>query len=110
MAEKKLRDRINRIFTEAESERLMFFFDGEGNVTVNADVHGMGCVEAKAFLKNVIAVFRNSFTLVVIHGCNRGTAIRDMVRRESLSSKVVRMSRPVWNDGVTEMRVRALCA
>ena len=108
MSEKGMRWRLGLIFTEDEISRIRMHAGDFPSVTV--DVHGMGCLEAKAFLKNVIALFRNAFKLVVIHGYNNGTAIRDMVRREKLSSKVTAVHSWYWNDGVTEMDVQALCA
>ena len=109
MAEKTLRARFGMVFTKQELERMVFIFAGNGEVTVQADVHGMTCQEARAFLKNLIAVIRYSFRLVVIHGFHRGTCIRDMVRSEKLSDKVVGTKCFLENDGITELDVRALC-
>jgi DNA-nicking Smr family endonuclease len=108
MSEKGMRWRLGLVFTEDELLRIKTTAGDIPSVTV--DVHGMGCLEAKTFLKNVIALFRGAFKLIVIHGFNNGTAIRDMVRREKLSSKVTAMHSLYWNDGVTEFDVQALCA
>lgn len=108
MSEKGMRWRLGSIFTEDELRRINVH---EGDLpSVTVDVHGMGCLEAKTFLKNVIALLRGAFKLVVIHGFNNGTAIRDMVRREKLSSKVTAVHSWYWNDGVTEFDVKALAA
>ena len=116
MSEKNMMIRMRMIFTDDEKKRISIqqARDGGGFTTVvTADVHGMNCRQAKAFIRNVIALFRGSFKLVVIHGFHSGTALRDMIRTEAAT-----FSRKVnadsvhgwyWNDGVTEMRVSALC-
>jgi hypothetical protein len=108
MAEKTLRTRFGMILTNEELTRLILTITSAGDVTVSADVHGMTCKEAKEFLKKLITLIRGPFHLIVIHGFHRGTSIRDMVRRECLSEKVAETKVCEWNDGVTEMDVRAL--
>ena len=112
MADKKMkmRLRLGMVFTKEQMERLSVSSTNDGVVTVRANVHNMTCQEAKTFLKNVIALFRGAFRLIVVHGFHHGTCIRDMISRELLSDKVVRVNRCQWNEGITEIDIRALCA
>lgn len=116
MSEKNMMMRMRMIFTEEEKKRISIqqARDGCGSMwIVTADVHGMNCRQAKTFIKNVIALFRGAFKLVIIHGFNSGTALRDLFRTEgaTLSGKVCANSVHgwYWNDGVTEMDITALC-
>lgn len=52
----------------------------QGN-TVEIDLHGLTAADAKYRLEHLLSHAPDSVTEVrVIHGCNRGQALRDMVR------------------------------
>lgn len=107
MSETNMRRRLGRIFTDDEMQRITMNIEN-GRPTIKVDVHGMACNEARKFLSNLIALFRTAFRLVVIHGYTHGTAIRDMIRENSLSEKVDSVHMWYWNDGVTELSIKAL--
>ena len=112
MSEKNMKVRMRQVFTDEEMRRISVNVT-DGRATVIADVHGMGCLQARVFISNVIALFRGAFNLIVVHGFNHGTALRDMIRRnpfEEISSKINSVRSLPWNDGVTQMDIRALCA
>lgn len=75
--------RLELIMTQEEIERLTFYdFGEEGErlglkTEVLADVHGMTKKGAIRYLKNLVRATKESFWLVVIHGCNHGRAIKD---------------------------------
>lgn len=109
MTERKMRERMRMVFTDEQIRRVVV---QDKNQTVNliADVHGMGCQEATMFVKNLVALFTESFKLTVVHGYHNGTAIRDTIRKTDISPKVTRVHWTGYNDGVTEFNIRTLCA
>lgn len=108
MTEMTITARMADIFTDDEKNRVSVECGGQGT-SLAVDVHKMSRVECMRFLKNLIALFRDSFSLTVIHGYNNGTVIRDMVRNEKLSPKVTSVRWDTHNDGVTRLCVRSLC-
>ena len=95
------------IMSEEELNRIRFQdVAGGKTMEVIADVHGMKRFEAKRFLKNIIAVIRGAFLLLIIHGYNHGTAIRDMIRGSELGTTRIRNLTGVeWNKGQTVVTV-----
>ena len=70
------------------------------------DVHGMSCHQTMQFLKNIIAMFNHGFTMNVIHGYNRGHAIKDMLREDKFrSSKKIKAESVGWNPGMTKLTI-----
>lgn len=68
------------IFTNAQLARLSIKHQEDKDILVFADVHGMSCRQASVFIANIINAARIAFKLVVCHGFNHGTAIKDMLR------------------------------
>ena len=54
------------------------------------DLHGMSCQQASRFLRNLIALVKTACEMTVIHGYNHGQALKDLVRKGGLSTRVVR--------------------
>lgn len=92
------------IFTEEQLNRIDVKQD-EGIEKVTVDVHGLGCREAKTFLRNIIAINREPFKLDVIHGYNHGMCIKVMLLNETVSERVTEV-RPWRNNlGKTTLMV-----
>ena len=108
MTETTIATRMTKIFTDDERNRVKVNCSGP-ETSLSVDVHKMSRIECMTFLKNLIALFRGSFSVTVIHGYNNGTAIRDMVRNEKISPKVTSIRWDTHNDGVTRLCVRGLC-
>lgn len=87
-----------------DSWRVNAFTDCNGNVVVRLDLHYLTCSSCKKIIKNVIAITRSDFTFLIIHGQNHGTAIRDMVRNEVLSERIVSRIVPDFG-GATILKV-----
>lgn len=98
--------RLAMIFTQEDMKRIQFKEKKDGT-KIFADVHGMKCREAQKFIKNIINVIRNTFELIVIHGYNHGTAIRDMIRESFTNSHVTDIIPDAYNQGVTHLIVEA---
>ena len=96
-------NKIQIIYTPEQMNRIRFSKSTGRNEQVTVDVHGMKCVEAKRFINNLINLVHDSFHLVVIHGYNHGTAIRDMLADNFDNSHVVRRYLDQRNQGMTHM-------
>lgn len=71
------------------------------NNEITLDLHGLTVADARKKLQNAIsAASPQTKQIRVIHGCNNGTAIRDMVRKQS-SPRIDGMTRGIANDGET---------
>lgn len=73
------------------------------NGELYVDVHGMTCLEAQKFLKNVIALMKGDFCMYVIHGYNRGCAIKEMLQNTKLSTRNYQIWHISWNPGMTKL-------
>ena len=76
---------------------------------IEIDLHGLKADEAK---KKIDAVIRgassSTYRIRVIHGYNRGTSLRGMIREEygyGREPKVLRIDGG-WNEGITELILR----
>ena len=59
-------------------------------LTIEVDIHGMRCEEAKRQLERLISSAPKDITeIIVIHGCHGGTALQNMVRRELSHPRIV---------------------
>ena len=99
-------NKLNIILTKEEMNRVtMSIRDGIFKITIN--VHKMTRQGAKRIIKNIIAVIREMFILLVIHGYNNGTAIKDMLRTDFLSMRIEKIEGEKYNQGRTKIEVCA---
>lgn len=93
------------IFTKEELTRITKDV-GTYPQTITVDVHGMSCQDALRFVKNIVALhFRDSFNLIVIHGYNGGTAIKETITDHKISARVRNVRHCWWNPGITTFQV-----
>lgn len=95
--------RLGMIFSQADIDRITVKDTASKNLQVTVDVHGMKCCEAKKFINNIINAVRTAFKLVIIHGYNHGTAIKDMLAENFSNSHIVNQYQDLYNKGVTHM-------
>ena len=96
--------RINLLFPEDDLSRLTIY--EEDSISIRIDVHGLSRLEARRLITNVANVGCNmAYTLVIIHGFNHGTAIKDMLANDFALPRV-RSNRPdPVNPGVTLLSI-----
>ena len=99
--------RLKMIFTQEEINRLKITEIDENKIRIIADVHGMKCSQARRFINNIINAVRVAFQLIVIHGYNHGTAIKDMLAENFSNSHIVEQHADFYNQGVTHMYIAA---
>lgn len=97
--------KLSTIFTSDEMARLSINEVSDSELRIIADVHGMKCKSAKRFINNIINVVRRCFVLVVIHGFNHGTAIKDMLADGFANSHIQGKYQDISNLGVTYLRL-----
>lgn len=92
--------KFETVFPKEDMGRIAASKDGD----LYVDVHGMTCLEAQKFVKNIIAFMRDGYSIYVIHGYNRGHAIKEMLRNTPLSAREYRVHSVGWNPGMTSIR------
>lgn len=69
---------------------------------IKLDIHGMTSGEAKKrVLKAIEKAPVGTEKIIVIHGCNNGTVLRDMVRKNVRSPRILDIIPTFSNDGET---------
>lgn len=97
-------EKLALILSDGELERIKIS-EGNGELKLIADVHGMKCIQAKRFLSNIINVMRTAFQLIIIHGFNHGTAIRDMLSKNFINPHIAYQYVDPYNEGMTHILV-----
>ena len=93
--------KLQMIFTKDEISRLSI----KEKPQIIVDVHGMKCSQARRFINNIINTIRESFKLIIIHGYNHGTAIKDMLADNFCNSHIAEQYIDPYNQGVTHMLI-----
>ena len=97
--------RLRMVLTNDELSRISIQEKSQGRILITADVHGMRCYEAKRFINNIINIVRMSFQLVIIHGYNHGTAIKEMLAQNFNNNHIYKQCPEPRNQGVTHMLI-----
>ncbi len=108
MSKERMFRNLDMIYGAEITERVEWITNDNGEIVVRADLHRMTRREAKQFIKNMIALLhKNPFTLILIHGYNHGTALKEMLYGEHISDRILSISSPVWNPGESFLSVAA---
>lgn len=97
--------KLQMIFTNNEISRLSIREEPGTKPQIIADVHGMKCSQARRFINNIINTIRETFRLIIIHGYNHGTAIKDMLADNFCNSHITEQYIDPYNQGVTHMLI-----
>ena len=97
--------RLKMILTKEELNRLTVQESSNGKIRITADVHGMKCAEARKFINNIINIVHATFQLIVIHGYNHGTAIKEMLSQNFINSHVYKQFPDSRNQGITHLLI-----
>jgi len=99
--------RLSMILTKEELSRLSIRENSGSELRIVADVHGMKCVQVRRLINNIISIVRGAFQLIIIHGYNHGTAIRDMLENDFNNEHISESFIEPYNLGVTHMVIAA---
>ena len=100
-------NRLKMVFTSEEISSLIISEISESKISIVADVHGMKCSQARRFINNIINTVRVAFQLIIIHGYNHGTAIKDMLAENFSNTHITEQHLDPYNQGVTHMLIAA---
>lgn len=100
-------NRLRMVFTNEEISRLTISEINERRIRIVADVHGMKCSQVRRFINNIINTVRVAFQLIIIHGYNHGTAIKDMLAENFSNTHITEQHPDPYNQGVTHMLIAA---
>ena len=100
-------NRLRMVFTSEEIDRLTISEIDEKTICIVADVHGMKCSQARRFINNLINTVRVAFQLIIVHGYNHGTAIKDMLTQNFSNSHISEIHLDPYNQGITHMLIAA---
>ncbi len=74
---------------------------------ITIDIHGLTSDEAKRqLLGRINRANAETEKIVVIHGCNNGTVLRDMVRKQIRSNRILEIAPTFLNDGQTTIYLK----
>lgn len=93
------------LFSEDELSRVKIRNNNDDTKTFTVDVHGMTIKTAKRFIKNIIALNRDSFNMNIIHGFNNGCSIKEMLRNTFLSERITKIDDVFYNEGMTVLQI-----
>ena len=100
-------NRLSMVFTQEEINRLTISEIDEYKIQITADVHGMKCSQARRFISNIINTVRVAIQLIIVHGYNHGTTIKDMLAENFGNTHVTEQHLDLYNQGVTHMLIAA---
>lgn len=99
--------RLKMVLTNDELSRISVQEKSQGKIRITADVHGMKCYEARRFINNIINIMRMAFQLIIIHGYNHGTAIKEMLAQNFSNDHIYEQFPVPRNQGITHMLIAA---
>ena len=99
--------RLRMVLTNDELDRITVKERESEKIRITADVHGMKCYEARRFINNIINIVRTAFQLVIIHGYNHETAIKEMLAQNFSNDHIYEQFPDPRNQGVTHMLIAA---
>ena len=99
--------KLTMIFSQKDVSRLEITEVNPEHLKITVDVHGMRCSEARRFINNIICIVNMDCQLVIIHGYNHGTAIKEMLLHNFNNKHIYERSRDSKNQGITYMLIAA---
>ena len=101
-----IRKRLQMILTPQELNRIVVR-GSDDSLQIRVDAHGLTRAEARMLINNVILIPHTNFNLLVIHGFNHGTAIKEMLETDFDNGHILSHSVDPFNKGVTHMQIAA---
>ena len=80
-----------------------------GQGVIELDVHGCTWYQARAIIDSTLKrASKSTYRIRIIHGCNNGTRLRDMVRKYYANNAKVKRIELGLNPGQTDLILREL--
>ena len=74
---------------------------------VIVDLHGMRKNEAKNIINSILLMYNFEFSLMLIHGYNNGTVLKDMIQYEIHNKRITLKYMYKYNKGVTFLLINS---
>ena len=101
MGEKAIQDRLSFV---SDGKITHYEINQKGELEITYDPHGLDVHHAIRAIRNMTGLFQCCpLELHVIHGYNRGTAIKERIWKEDWQ-RLQSMQSPPTNPGITNMR------
>ena len=86
-------------------KKAMIMQNEEGIMIMRVDLHGMTRGEAVKVIKGVLLLNREHFIFDLVHGYNRGIALKSMIMNDLSNSRIVRKWGNTYNPGETFLEI-----
>lgn len=96
----ELKFRVDFVLPKDGKQRVSYRTGDDGRIELILDLHGMKCADARKLVINLVNILRQRITIILIHGYNHGTAIRDMLPTIQ-SEHIAGLRRDAYNQGKT---------
>lgn len=105
MSREQILDKMTFILNKDELSRLNVEIGEDGNPFIKLDMHGYSIAKAKAILDKTILLNREAFNIELIHGYNKGIAIKKMLLSDYSNKRIIRKRSYNENPGLTFMQI-----
>ena len=97
-----MKEKCKQLYTDEEINRIIF----QGDAYMRVDVHGMSKNKALHFIQGLVLLNnKDIYTVELLHGYNRGTAIKDALASEFQVNRNFELRRDKKNPGITRVVV-----
>lgn len=101
----QMMDRMTFIMYGDDLCRVRIYQENDGVNIVEIDLHGLNKKHAAKIISNVILMYRFSFRLILIHGYNHGTALKEYIWNDFNNSRIKDKRCPMNNPGITYLTI-----
>ena len=105
MGREEIKERMGYVLQGSYLSKSGVRVNDDGEIEIRVDVHGMSVNCAQRTLNNLIVLFRFPFIIQVVHGYNRGVAIKSMINKDLNNTKIMEKRSLAENPGVTYLKI-----
>ncbi len=105
MGREQIMQRMTFIMYGEDICRVNISEESDGTKTIMVDLHGLNRKSAAKMISNIIAMFMFPFNLVLIHGYNHGTVLKEYIAYDLNNPRITKKSTPYNNPGITYLTI-----
>ena len=105
MEREQIMERMTFIMYGDDLCRVNINEDKKGIKTIIVDLHGFDRKRTAKMISNIIAMFMFPFNLVLIHGYNHGTVLKEYIAYELNNPRIAKKTSPYYNPGITYLTI-----
>lgn len=103
---KQMMDRMTFVMYGEDLCRVEITENAKGEKIISVDLHGLNKKNASKILRNIIAMYQFPFCLVLIHGYNHGTVLKELIWNELNNERISSKMTPDYNPGITYLSIK----